>query len=393
MEYLEIVVDTITIGTVVASQDLLDELQAALYDQPVRAVLEQREIGEWGEFLEKLDRVRPDVLLIDMTQIADPLEDVIRQIKATSGSPMVIVVHTSADPDTILKAIRADADEYVYPPLKDDLTAALRRMSADRLKHRAGTRPRGKVFGFLSAKGGCGATTLACHLAAELYRQTELQVLLADFDVDGGIVAFLMKTQHRYSVLDAVENVKRLDLSFWKALVSNGVPGVEVIAAPARPPSDNHHHPADFRDVLRFVRSNYDWTLVDLGSGLSLMPMTLLEELDQLFLVTTLDIPALHQAKNIVHTLHDLGYREHHLRLLVNRVPKRSEIGLSELERMLGVPVSDTVPNDYISLSDAYAEGGLLPHKSKIGKSCSKIIENVAGLKEFPKKKRSFLGF
>jgi len=382
----------LTIGIVVTAQGLMDEIQTALYDQRVRTVMEQREIGEWSVFIEKLDQVRPDVLLIDMTQLADPLEDVIRQIKATAGSPMVIVVHTSADPDTILRAIRASADEYVYPPLKDDLVRALGRMKSDRLKQRAGTRPRGKVLGFLSAKGGCGATTLACHMAAEFHRHTNLQVLLADFDIDGGIIGFLMKTQHRYSVLDAVDNVHRLDLSFWKALVSNGVPGVEVVAAPTKAPRDNKRDLGDFRDVLRFVRSNYDWTLVDLGSRLAPMPLAVLEEIDQLFLVTTLDIPALHQAKGIIHALRDVGYGEHRLNLLVNRLPKRTDIGLSELEHMLGAPVYDTVPNDYTSLYDAYAEGSLLPQNSKIAKDCAGIVKKIAGLKEFPKKKKSFLG-
>jgi pilus assembly protein CpaE len=380
--------DYLTIGLVIGAKELWDEVQSALYEAPVRVVMEQNEIGEWGAFLEKLERARPDILLVDFKQLIDPLDDVVRQIKATSGSPMVIVVHTSADPDTILRAIRASADEYLYPPLKDDLRKAIDRIGGMRMKLRAGTRPRGKVLGFFSAKGGCGSTTLACHLAVQLHQQTKLEVLLADFDLDAGVIGFLMKSQCRYSLLDAVDNVNRMDLSFWKALVSNGIPGVEVIMAPSTQAARKERSLEDFRNILRFVRSNYDWTVVDLGRSLSPLSMTVLEELDEVYLITTLDIPALHQAKSVVQTLLDMGYARHRLRVILNRAPKRMDITIDELEKMVGVPIYATLPSDYPGLYEAYAEGGLLPAKSPLGKHFSRIAAKIAGVGHQETKKR-----
>jgi pilus assembly protein CpaE len=380
---------TLNIGIVVASIELWGELQAALAEENVRVVLERREIGDWAAFLQKLDQAQPDVLLVDLAQLADPLEDVIRQIKATSGSPMVIVVHPEAEPATILRAIRSQADEFIYPPVKEDLHRALERMAAERAQLRAGTRPRGKILGFLSAKGGSGATTLTCHLAVELQRQTRLSVLVADYDIYGGVVGFLMKTQNRYSVLDAVDNVHRLDLNFWKALISDGAPGVEVIAAPGAPVFGRERGLEEFRDVLRFVRSNYDWTLVDLGRGLTPLVLAVLEEIDSLFLITTVDIPALHQAKTAVQALLDRGYPSHRLHLVLNRVPKRMEITMAELERMIGTPVYETIPNDYPALYDAYAEGRLLPEKSRLGRSFSRVAAKIAG-RQAPQKRGIF---
>ena len=42
------------------------------------------------------------------------------------------------------------------------------------------------------------------------------------------MIGFLTKTKAIYSILDAVNNLHRLDISYWKALVSNGIPGVET---------------------------------------------------------------------------------------------------------------------------------------------------------------------
>ena len=72
----------------------------------------------------------------------------------------------------------------------------------------------------MSAKGGCGATTAACHVAVELKRRTGKQVLLAEFEPTPGPVSFLMKTQGEYTLGDALDNVARVDDNFWAALIA-----------------------------------------------------------------------------------------------------------------------------------------------------------------------------
>lgn len=381
---------TLTLGIVIQKKELWDEIQSCIFDMPAKVVLEQHDIGDWAHFLDRLTRYKPEVLLIELSQLSDPLDDVVRQIKATPGSPAVIAVHTEASPENLLRAIRASADEYLYPPLREDLLRALQRMGGERAKSVAGTRPRGKVFGMVSAKGGCGATTLACHLAVEMHRKTKLEVLLADFDLDSGSIGFLMKSQGRYSVLDAADNIHRLDLSFWKALVSNGTMGVEVIMAPSNPGSTRQRPLEDFQHILRFVRSNYDWTVVDLGRNLSPMALTVLEELDELYIVTTLDIPALHHAKHMVRALHETGYGRQRVKLVLNRMPKRSEVSVAELERMLGILVHATVPNDYQGLYDAYAEGRILEPGSYLGKAFQRLAGKMVGVPDVPKAKSFF---
>ncbi len=382
--------DLLMVGIVIGSKQLLDEARAGMHALPVRVVLEQREIGDWAHFLEKLDQVRPDVLMVELEQLADPLEDVIRQIKATAGQPRVVVIHPSADPATLLKAIRANADEFLFPPLQEDLARALTRIGEACLRSRMGTKPRGKVLGVFSAKGGCGATAVCCHVAVQLSRQRGMEVLLADFDLDSGIIGFLMQSRCRYSVLDAIDNIHRLDLSFWKALVSNGIPGIEVIMAPQNPSAQRERRIEDFRHILRFVRCNYDWTLVDLGRGLTAMSMTMLEELDEAFLVTDLDIPALHQAKQIIATLRDVGYSQQRLRLILNNMPRRADITVPELENMLGLSVYAVLPSDHESISEAYADKALASPETAFGKAITQLTNQIAGVKPKKQKGRIF---
>src|SRR6202162_6683998 len=104
------------------------------------------------------------------------------------------------------------------------MKSALERLAQTRERSRETRHPTVKTLGFVSAKGGCGATTLACHVATEWPRLVQSKVLLADLDLQAGLVGFLAKTKSPYSIADAVNNLQRLDPSFWHGLISNGNP-------------------------------------------------------------------------------------------------------------------------------------------------------------------------
>jgi pilus assembly protein CpaE len=385
----------LTIGLAIENRDLWEQAQSCLADLPFRIIVEHQDIGDVSNFLDRLERMRPDVVLIDISGWREPLEGLVTSIRAAIGDPMIIALNTSADPDAILASMRAGINEYLYPPLREPLRRALEKRSAERSRRRdAGAKAGGKSFAFLSAKGGCGATTLVTHVAAELGRQNQ-RVLLADLDLDSGMVGFITKTKSVYSILDAVNNLHRLDIHYWKALVSNGIPGVEIVAAPLALASKQQIKDEQVRHVLGFARPHYDWTLVDLGRSLSHTAMAALEEIDEACLVTTLEVPALHQSKQIIQTLLDSGYGKNKIRLILNRSPKRLDITPGELEKMLGVPIFFMIPNDYPELYETYAEGRMLNRNSDLGKQIAKMAIKLAGLdvdEKTTKKRFAFFG-
>ena len=379
----------LTLGTVVANQQMAMEIRDCLRELPVRILIEQSEITDWGSFLDKLERLRPEAVLLELPYIPEPIDEAIRRIRRTAGSPAVVAVHTKADPETILGAIRAGATEYLYPPISENLVKALERISVEREPDSTGTR-RGRIVGFFSAKGGCGATTVACHVAVELQQLTKQQILLADFDLDSGIIGFLMKCKSQYTVLDAVSNINRLDLSYWKALISNGTPGLEIISAPASASARQTAEVERLQTVLNFARGHYDWLVVDLGRSVSRATLVALEEVDETFLVTTADVPALYRAKHVVRTLLDAGCSRDHLHLVLNRLSKRTEVTRSEIQDMLGVPVSFTLPDEQEALYEAYTEGHLLPAKNPLARQIGGIARKLTGN---PEPKKMFSGF
>jgi pilus assembly protein CpaE len=379
--------EPITLGLVTRKHTLSGEIQSLLERSHVRLVLESSEPRSLSELVMQVERANPDVVLLDVSAV-DELADAIRRVKSTSGTPLVVAVHSSSDTQIILEAMRAGASEFLFPPFESNLQPALHRLGAERVQQRSPQRINGKVIGFLSVKGGCGSTTLACHVGVEVHRATMSPTLLADFDLDAGIIGFLLKVQSRYTLLDAAKNVYRLDPSFWKAMVFKHRAGVDVLKAP--PPALTHTAPNqdEVRAILSLARSIYSYTILDLGRGLNRLSLSTLELVDTAYLVTVPDVPSLHQAKLIISALRDYGFGQGKLQLMLNRMQKTPEVTPAELERAMGLPVFGTIPNDYFPLYEAYAEGGLLPAKSKLMRHFETLARRIAGIPEEKKPSR-----
>jgi pilus assembly protein CpaE len=211
--------------------------------------------------------------------------------------------------------------------------------------------------------------------------------------METGNVAFAMKAHTDYSILDACRNINRLDTHFWKGLISNGQPNLSILTAPGdlrglEPPLG-----VEVRQVLRFARSVYDFTIVDLASSLSRLTLAALEEVDRAFLITTTELPSLHMAKRALQSLGQVGYATGRVDLVLNRISRRDEVTPADIERNLGVPVFWSFPEDHVSTNEFYVKGGLISAKSGLGKSIRQFVEKIPGVKpEAAEKKQSFLG-
>jgi pilus assembly protein CpaE len=381
----------ISAGIIVATRELEEALLNCLQDLPVRVLFEISELPEdWSDFLERIERTRPDVVILDVTKLREPMEQVIQRIRSTKYQPAVCVLNKTKDPEAILTAFRAGATEFLSPPFGQALRDALEHIAKIRETTPDSHHHNGKVFAFVSAKGGCGATTIACHVALELASRHCGKALLADLDLESGLIGFLLKSDSAYSIADAARNLNQLDDSYWAGLVYKGIPDVDVITAPpAATPglvSIDQVEP-----VVVFTRTLYDWVVFDLGRNLSAYALSILGSIDGLYLVTTYEIPALHQAKGIIQSVLRAGFSQDRLHLIMNRMPKHTDVTVDEIGKMFGLPVSETIPNDYVSLQEAYTERRLLGPESMLGKSYGRLAAHMAGLEE-KKRKLSLFG-
>ena len=101
----------LTIGMAIENRDLWDQTQACLADLPFRIIVEHQDTGDLSNFYDRLERMRPDVVLVDISTWKDSLDVLSGAIRSAIGDPMIIAINTSADSEAILASMRAGINE------------------------------------------------------------------------------------------------------------------------------------------------------------------------------------------------------------------------------------------------------------------------------------------
>jgi pilus assembly protein CpaE len=376
----------LTAGLVIKRSELLAEAEHCCQELARHTVVEKQDGDNWPGMLAWLKETQPHVLLVDVEHFRNAVEERVRQIKATSPESMVIAVHSGPDSQMIIAGMRAGLDEYFYPPLEKSLRTVLERKIDEHTKSQFLTDSDRRTIGFLSAKGGCGGTTVACHTAVQLGKRMQqtgtYHVLLADLDLSGGNVGFLMRSKTPMSILDAMATKQGLDVPTWNRMVSNGHPGLEVISAPAagaaRLPEQR-----ELERVLNFARNRYQWTVLDLGCCLTPYSLGLLETLNELYVVASPDVLALFQVKQILAQLQEHNFPADRVRLILNRnVDYEDKLVAQEAQKMLGITAYFSLPNDCTGLAEAYASGSLLSQESPLSRQMSVLASKISGIED-----------
>ncbi len=382
-----------TVAVAIALADLRVRILEALKQIPVYVIEEDCQTGTIEDLVACAERLRPAILFLGLPGLTAGVAEALAALNRLDAAPRVVIVNDTADPVVILAAMRAGAAEFVYPPLDAGFADSMKRVIAESSRSSELTHPKGSTIGFVSAKGGCGATTLACHVAAYLKVASRREILLADLDLASGISNVLMQTTPRYSIEDAMQSLHRMDLKLWKALVATGPSNVDVIS-PAQEYGANVV-PISRRmpQMLRFWRSHYDFTLIDFGHGMSQTLLDSVESIDTLVLVATNELPALRQAKRIIAALAAKNFGGNRVKLVLNKMPKRLKFELPELENVIGHKIHCAIPDEYDSLHEAYSEPRLLQPDSPLGRQIGEFAARLAGMAPAQKKARKFFIF
>src|SRR6476661_4526682 len=114
-----------TAALVIKRSELLAEAERCCRDLSGQTIVEKNDCSNWTSFLEWLQQIQPQVLLIDVEHFQNIVEDRVRQIKTASPETVIIALHDAADSQLIIACMRAGIAEYFYPPLHKNLRVVL----------------------------------------------------------------------------------------------------------------------------------------------------------------------------------------------------------------------------------------------------------------------------
>jgi pilus assembly protein CpaE len=296
---------------------------------------------------ELVHKIKPMVVIIE---VGDDLASSIEKInQILSRFPQVSVFATSADKssDTILQIMRAGATEYLLRPVVEtDLVFALQKLGRLWLTRPAAEVEAGRIFTVFSPKGGVGVTTIAINLATDIYEATKRPTVLVDLDLAAGDVTTFLNMKPTYTITDVTTNISRLDQTFLQSVIAKHDSGIAVLAEPQRVEEAVSISGADVKKVLSLLKSMYKYIIID-AEDVSPRTSTALEMSDLILVIFYMSLPGIKNMQRHLRYFDKMGFGRDRVKLIANRIVKKSPIKTEDAEKALNYPIFFSLPNDY----------------------------------------------
>jgi pilus assembly protein CpaE len=316
----------------------------------------------------------PDVVFLSFESI-DKAQQVVKFLEVEGDGIQIIAIHRNCDANILRETMRAGVREFVADPFDPQALVE----SVSQVKVQLEKRPpiyeaTSQIFSFLPSKAGVGTSTLALNVSAALARRPETHVLLSDFDLNSGMVRFMLKLQNEYSVLDAVEHALHIDEHLWPQLVTS-MDSLDVLHAGRINPNVRIES-TQVRNVIEFMRRNYQALCFDLSGNLERYSLEIMQESKRVLMVCTPEIASLHQAREKLHFLRALDL-ESRISVVLTRCQKKALFTKEQVQEILGLPVLKMFPNDYNGVNKAMTAGTFIDPKSDLGKSMEQFAQEL----------------
>ena len=313
---------------------------------------------------ERQSGVLPQVAVVDARAGASPATPALERMRAAWPAAVIIAVAATEQPDEILQAMRGGANEFVAWQEGDaagrtdtGLRAVLQR-STERLRASQGTgAAAGRVLSFFGAKGGAGTTTLAVNSAIEIARTTKRPTLIIDLQQFLGQVALFLGVRPRFTLVDAIDNLHRLDQEFLKELIVRHQSGLDLLAGSELVDRPGPQDASALEQLLPLLARNYEFIVIDAGSVIGPCGEAAVYAADTIYLVANPDVPSIRNAQRIIERMTSLGAGRERVSVLLNRTSDQHLIAPKQIETALGYGIHQAFASDYGTVAAALNAG------------------------------------
>jgi pilus assembly protein CpaE len=220
---------------------------------------------------------------------------------------------------------------------------------------------------------------VAVNLATALRTASGQPTLLMDLHLAHGDAAVFFGVEPRFSVLDALENIHRLDETYFKGLITGTTAGPDLLGSSNRP-LQGGVEAMRVRTLMEFTTTAYRYVVVDCPRA----DATMLEAIDSastVVVVANQEMATLRSASRIANDLR-MRCGADRVKLALNRFDPLSDIRQADVERVLGGPVKYVFPSDYRSAVAALNRGEPLMRQapSRLAESFDEFARDVAGV-------------
>ena len=289
----------------------------------------------------------PDLILFGPGWAKTRVLDGYKELRRQRPAPAAILV--TAEYSTDLRRQAAEigfTGVFGIPIDSTELLLCIRRIAAVGPPDRQDIpKVKGRFITVFSTKGGVGKTVIATNLAVALTAGSAARAIVVDLDLQFGDVGVMLKLLPKHTLHDLV-GLKSVDLGQLRALLTDFNEQVSAFVAPLQPELADLITPDVVRPVFAWLRQAADYVIIDTPPCFNDNVLGVLDETDELYLVTTLDLPSLKNIKLCLRTLQLLGFPREKTRLILNRVDRNVGLSPADVEAVFEEKVLVRIAND-----------------------------------------------
>lgn len=321
---------------------------------------------------------RAEIVLVDIDpQNPQRAIRAIEMIHAAAGDVTIFAVGEMTQPTIIVSAMRAGAREFLdRGASRESMIEAFTRFTASLSRaQRSAGKPR--VFTFLNAKGGVGATTTAVNTAVAL-EQSHGRVVLVDF-APIGHAALQLNLRPQFTVIDALQNLHRMDVSLLDGLMTHYRSGLHLLAG-AQQPHSVAPTASELARLFDLLVSQYNFVVVDCSGRLDATMQMVCDLSNAVLMVAQTDVVSLWSAGRIQTFLQEGAGRDR-LRIVLNRYKKIPGFTEEDVEKATNCKVLWKIPNNFQVVGPAIDKGSpvALQEGHEVGRSYQGLAAELAG--------------
>lgn len=314
------------------------------------------EAGNGEEALELAKQLKPDVVLMDINM---PVMDGIQATERMSvelPQIAIIILSVQGEGEYLRKAMAAGARDYLTkPPSSDELLQTIQRVyELEKKRHQTLSfsvdalpqKKPGKIISIFSTKGGVGKSLITVNLAVAMKQLSGKKIAIVDLDLQFGDVTMLMDLLPRRTISDLAAEPDQLDSATIDSYMIEHSSGVKVLPAPLRPELAEAIHGKHIEHVLRVLKDEYDYILIDTDQSFDDITLTALDISDIILIITTLDVLTIKNVKLGLEAMASLHYESSKIKLILNRSTSEMGLSINDLQNSLKYPVSNSLPSD-----------------------------------------------
>jgi len=378
--------------TVVIADDIpttRDDIKRLLYFEEDIEVI--GEASDGYEAVALAEELKPDVILMDINMPRMDGIEATERITTNNPQTAIVIISIQGENEYLKKAMAAGAREYLIKPFTaKELSETIRKVYESQQKRNMawiGTKiekpdnlpqKRGKIISFFSTKGGVGKTVVAVNLAMQLSKDVQKKVVLLDLDLSAGDAALMLNIAPITSIVDLVKEQEELSYNLLEVFLLPHVSGLKLLAAPERPEFSEYVTSKHVEEILRILKDNFDYIVVDLPAYYSDTNISVLEDSEYIILLLNQDITSLKRAKIDLEILKKLNL-EQKVKVVLN---KKGNNGFKpeDIEKVLGTKIFSSLIEDERTVVSSVNKGNpfvLSAPKSKIALSIAELSEKL----------------